>query len=74
MRECQAVATPLESGYSTKCEPVGEKEYQSLIGLLMYLANTTSPDIFHSVAKLAQRNSNPHREHAVFAESYSQVF
>lgn len=34
----------------------------------MYLAITTRPDMMHSVAKLAQRNVIPHKEHEVAAK------
>lgn len=75
MSDCKSVATPLEASYQVKCtdpncKPVNEKVYQSLIGSLMYLAITTRPDIMHSVAKLAQRNVNPHKEHEVAPSVY----
>lgn len=73
MSACRSVSTPLEAGYQVKCDnenckKVDEKSYQSLIGSLMYLAITTRPDILHSVAKLAQRNVNPHGEHETAAK------
>lgn len=68
MENCRAVATPLDPGFqihcsSSDCEKVDPKDYQSLIGTLMYLAISTRPDIMHSVGKLAQRNKEPHIEH-----------
>lgn len=70
---CKSLSTPLEANYQIKCDSdnckkVDEKNYQSLIGSLMYLAITTRPDILHSVAKLAQRNVNPHSEHEAAAK------
>lgn len=68
MQDCKPVATPLEANHQVicnddNCESIDPQDYQSIIGALMYLAITTRPDIQHSVAKLAQRNSNPHAEH-----------
>lgn len=68
MQDCKAVSTPLETNFQVKCDNIGceevpQKDYQSAIGALMYLAITTRPDIIHSVSKLAQRNVNPHSEH-----------
>ncbi|XP_049317560.1 uncharacterized protein LOC125780129 [Bactrocera dorsalis] len=59
---------PLDIGFqigctSESCGKADVKQYQSAIGALMYLAICTRPDILHSVAKLAQRNHNPHKEH-----------
>ncbi|XP_068142548.1 uncharacterized protein [Drosophila tropicalis] len=73
MQDCKPNATPLEVGFQTKCDSddcgqVDKTRYQSLIGSLLYLALTTRPDIIHSVAKLAQRNSDPHKEHEVAAK------
>ncbi|XP_046809510.1 secreted RxLR effector protein 161-like [Lucilia cuprina] len=68
MENCKAVATPLETNHQVNCtgqncKEIPQRDYQSIIGALMYLSITTRPDILHSVAKLAQRNSNPHEEH-----------
>lgn len=37
--------------------------YRELVGILMYIANGTRPDIAHSVNMLAQVASNPGRLH-----------
>ncbi|GBP05998.1 Retrovirus-related Pol polyprotein from transposon TNT 1-94 [Eumeta japonica] len=67
MEKCKSVSVPLEAGIqvncSADCKKVNQKDYQSLVGTLMYLAITTRPDILHSVSKMAQRNSDPHVEH-----------
>lgn len=67
MEKCKSVATPLDPGCQVNCnddcERVDQQEYQSLVGVLMYLAISTRPDILHSVSKMAQRNTDPHVEH-----------
>ena len=68
MMNCKEVVTPLESGCQLhcadeKCTKVNVTQYQSYIGVLMYLALSTRPDILLSVAKLAQHNCDPHSEH-----------
>jgi len=67
MEKCKPTATPLEPGCQVncndECENADQQEYVSLLGTLMYLAISTRPDIFHSVPKMAQRNSDPHLEH-----------
>ena len=68
MQDCKEASTPLEPGYQVscsdeKCAKVDVTEYQSAIGVLMYLGLSTRPDILLSVTKLAQRNCNPHSEH-----------
>lgn len=61
MENCRPVSTPLDPGFqiscnNTDCQTTDTKQYQSLIGALMYLAISTRPDILHSVGKLAQKN------------------
>ncbi|XP_017872869.1 PREDICTED: uncharacterized mitochondrial protein AtMg00810-like [Drosophila arizonae] len=73
MQDCKPSATPLEIGFQARwddvdCGQVDKTRYQSLITSLLYLALTTRPDIIHSVAKLAQRNADPHKEHEVAAK------
>lgn len=67
MEECKKVAIPLDPGFqvacSEECIKADISSYQTLMGELMYLAITTRPDILHAVAKLSQRNSDPHIEH-----------
>lgn len=55
---------PLDLGYDkVVCgEKLGENdEYQKLIGILLYIATNTRPDISASVAILSQKNKNPSR-------------
>lgn len=71
MLETRKTFTPLDPGQKfkkcAKCSPacalIDAKEYQSIIGSLMYLGVSTRPDIAHSVSKLAQFNNQPHEEH-----------
>ncbi len=69
METCKPLAVPLEAGYQVSCdddsEKVDQQQYQSLVGTLIYNATSTRPDILHSVSKLAQRNSDPRKEHMV---------
>lgn len=41
------------------CDPIRMKEYQSLVGQLLWLQNTVRPDICHPVSWLARYMSNP---------------
>lgn len=71
MVDCKNVFTPLNPGVKLSkcnectsfCKKVDIKEYQSLIGSLLYLSICTRPDITFSVNKLSQFNHNPHEEH-----------
>lgn len=68
METCRPASTPLDTSFQVactneKCTKVDTVSYQSSIGSLMYLAMCTRPDIIHSVSKLAQRNTDPHKEH-----------
>jgi hypothetical protein len=45
------------------CKKPDIKEYQSIIGSLLYISISTRPDISHAVVKLSQFNTNPHMEH-----------
>jgi len=72
MENCKPNATPLEVGYQSlctvdDCPRANEKQYQSLIRSLLYLVLITRLDIVHSVAKLAQRCSEP-QEHELAAK------
>lgn len=68
MQNSKPVSTPWANGTTlSKCEGDGceynMREYQSLIGSLMYLAVISRPDISHVVSRLSQFNSHPHAEH-----------
>ncbi|XP_075157808.1 uncharacterized protein LOC142231074 [Haematobia irritans] len=75
MENCKPSSTPIPPGtILKKCEDencneiVDSKCYQSLIGSLMYLATISRPDISHTISKLSQFNSHPHREHMTAAK------
>lgn len=62
MAKCQGRNTPMDPGVILyKATPddmiVNQKEYQKLIGSLMYLMLVTRPDLAHSVTYLAQFSS-----------------
>ena len=72
MEECNAVRTPADFG--VKLDASDEKDveerwpYRELIGGLMYLAVATRPDIANAVAKLAQFNNSPGKQHWIAAK------
>ena len=68
MKDCNPNSTP------SSLEPLGPDldglpfkeswEYASIIGMLMYLANNTRPDIAHAVHACARYSHNPKQTHA----------
>ena len=67
-RESRTSTYPLDPGYykNEDDEPItNQDEYQKLIGMLLYLATNTRPDIAASVSILSQRVSKPARSRAV---------
>ena len=70
MQDCKPVKTPISAGNklvkaTEQDECVDQKQYQSAVGSLMYLAVSTRPDISYSVGSLARFNSKPTKEHWV---------
>lgn len=68
MENCNEKKIPLPTGLlpGKTEDPVNEdrrRRYQKALGLLMYLACTTRPDLSHSVSYLSQFSSNPTEEH-----------
>ena len=68
MRDCNSVTTPLDTSIklvrTTDAEATADpKEYQSIIGGLMFAAIVTRPDIMCAVRQLSQFNSNPSTKH-----------
>ena len=64
----KAVATPLPHGYFPrtnlgKASSAEIKQYQTMIGELLYLSRCTRPDISTSVNRIARMTSNPSEEH-----------
>ena len=66
MEECKPVATPIEQGTKlllNEGEPVNTKEYQALIGGLIYAVTATRPDLALAVGLVSQFCANPSAEH-----------
>jgi Reverse transcriptase (RNA-dependent DNA polymerase) len=68
MTNSKSALTPLPSNWvlqlnKGKVSPELLKQYQSIIGSLLYLMIGTRPDIAFAVTKLAQFSSNPSQEH-----------
>ena len=68
MEQCNGTYTPMETGQKLlPAQPsdilVDPREYQSLVGSLMYLAVGTWPDIAYSVAVLRKFNAQPTNNH-----------
>ena len=68
MEDCNPVSTPFAIG--TKLHQasyddvlVDQKEYQSIIGSLMYAMLCTRPDLAYAVSQLSQFNSKPTSKH-----------
>lgn len=75
MVDCKPASTPFASGVILdKCcredcpDMVDVKKYQSLIGGLMYLAVISRPDLAHTLSKLSQFNTHPHKDHFIAAK------
>ena len=68
MSDCNPNLTPSALdplGPDIDGEPMNEKwQYSSIIGMLMYLANNTRPDIAHAVHACARYTHHPKRSHA----------
>jgi hypothetical protein len=68
MINAKSVPTPLPSNWvpqlaKGKVSPELLRNYQSIIGSLLYLMIGTCPDIAFAVTKLAQFSANPFQEH-----------
>ena len=73
MSECKPISTPMEHGFKTaaiqtsadyKATESEIREYQGIIGGLMFAMVCTRPDIAYAVTTLAQFASNPAPVHA----------
>ncbi|UYV80953.1 K02A2.6-like, partial [Cordylochernes scorpioides] len=84
MMECRGVSTPLDNSIpiTKKDCPTTDKEkdeikhvpYRELIGSLLYLANSSRPDMTFAVTKLAQFCSNPGERHWQAAKHILRYF
>ena len=68
MKLCSANKTPTSQtalGSHPEGPPTNETwGYSPVVGMLLYLATNTRPDIASSVSQVAQCNSNPKQSHA----------
>lgn len=67
LEEAKEAKTPMEIGYykspsETSRKLVNNKDYQKLLGCLLYISINTRPDITASVNILAQKTSSPSQE------------
>src|SRR5437588_10503447 len=67
MQDCKGVSTPMETKLSlVKLDDkdiIGELEYQSLVGSIIYGMLGTCPDLAYSILTLGKFNSCPVSEH-----------
>ena len=72
MSECHPVGTPLPPGTyprrAVDTEPHDQKQYQSIVGSIMYLAIGTRPDLAFTCSILGQYSSRPNQEHHTAAK------
>ena len=64
--DCKPVVTPFDENCKLKKntgDAIFQLEYSQVIGSLMYLMNSTRPDIAYSVSKLSRYTSNLGRDH-----------
>ena len=63
---CKVAVTPFDGNSKLKKntgDAVSQLQYSQVIGSLMYLMNTTRPDIAYSVSRLSRYTSNPTKDH-----------
>ncbi|KAM1493880.1 hypothetical protein ACFX10_025604 [Malus domestica] len=61
-----AAVTPFDPNCKLKKhvgDPVSQLEYARVIGSLMYLMNSTRPDLAYSISRLSRYTSNPGKDH-----------
>ena len=79
MTNAKSAPTPLPSNWvpqlnKEKASPELLRNYQSIIGSLLYLMIGTRPDIAFAVTKLAQFSANPSQEHFERAKYICRYF
>jgi hypothetical protein len=76
MEDCNGVLTPVEPGVilttatsdPEATEPHILKEYQSLVGSLMYMMTAMRPDLAFTISTLSRFTSNPTLQHLLAAK------
>ncbi|KAM2838666.1 hypothetical protein COP1_030352 [Malus domestica] len=64
--DCKPAATPFDAGCKlekNKGDAISQLEYSQVIESLMYLMNSTRPDLAYAVSRLSRYTSNPAKEH-----------
>lgn len=72
LNDCKSVATPMVPGsvFNTSQKFENISLYQQLVGSLLYLANTTRPDLAFTVNLLCRQLSNPTIDHFTLAKRF----
>jgi len=72
MLDCKPVATPIVPGQDkesdTSDDVIESKDYQEIVGELLYISNKFRPDITFATSYLSQFNTRPERRHYVMAK------
>ena len=71
-RTPMTLSMKLTASARTAADPTIQKQYQSMVGSLMYAMLGSRPDICFAVNKLAQYGSNPDEEHLAAAQRIFQ--
>jgi hypothetical protein len=64
--DCKPAVTPFDANCKLKKnsgDAISQLEYSQVIGSLMYLMNSTRPDIAYSISRLSRYTSNPGNDH-----------
>jgi len=72
MLDCKPVTTPIVPGQDKKSgssdDVIESKDYQEIIGELLYISNRSRPDITFATSYLSQFNTLSERHHYIMAK------
>lgn len=72
MLDCKPVCTPIIPGQDkepdSSIDIIESKDYQEIIGELLYLSNRTRPDITFATSYFSQFNTRPEKRHYMMAK------